>query len=232
MRVLVTRPEPGATRTARKLAALGFEPVLLPLTRIEPLPLDALPDLEKFSAVAIPSANAVRHLPPAFLKQISHLPAFAVGERTGQVAAEAGLSVSDSSAGDAQRLAGRIIDTVASGSHILYLCGRVRRNILESRLTAAGLPVTAVETYDTMPLPISNDEFRDATANRPIDSVLVYSAFAAEVLSPFVSLLKTALFIAISERVAQKLPDIAGMRVLAAREPTEEAMLSMLPRRD
>ncbi|TJX45058.1 MAG: uroporphyrinogen-III synthase, partial [Mesorhizobium sp.] len=32
LRVLVTRPEPGASRTARKLEEMGFEPLLLPLT--------------------------------------------------------------------------------------------------------------------------------------------------------------------------------------------------------
>ncbi|MGB3901482.1 MAG: uroporphyrinogen-III synthase [Mesorhizobium sp.] len=38
-RVLVTRPEPGAARTAKRLAALGFEPVLLPLTHTIALPV-------------------------------------------------------------------------------------------------------------------------------------------------------------------------------------------------
>ncbi|RWD98328.1 MAG: uroporphyrinogen-III synthase, partial [Mesorhizobium sp.] len=31
IRVLVTRPEPGASRTARRLEAPGFQPILLPL---------------------------------------------------------------------------------------------------------------------------------------------------------------------------------------------------------
>ncbi|MGB5801993.1 MAG: hypothetical protein WBG88_17980, partial [Mesorhizobium sp.] len=38
-RVLVTRPEPGAAGTAKRLAALGFEPVLLPLTQTVALPV-------------------------------------------------------------------------------------------------------------------------------------------------------------------------------------------------
>ena len=35
MRVLVLRPEPAASRTAGRLAALGHEAVLLPLTKAE-----------------------------------------------------------------------------------------------------------------------------------------------------------------------------------------------------
>lgn len=47
VRVLVTRPQPGATRTAGRLADLGYEPVLMPMTRpylSQPLP-DASPGL-------------------------------------------------------------------------------------------------------------------------------------------------------------------------------------------
>ena len=33
-RVLVTRPEPGASRTAARLEADGFAPIVLPLTEI------------------------------------------------------------------------------------------------------------------------------------------------------------------------------------------------------
>ena len=232
LRVLVTRPEPGASRTADKLAALGYEPVLLPLTRIEPLPVESWPRPANFGAVAIPSANAVRHAPPALLGEIAGLPVFAVGERTGHVAAAKGLSVRDSSSGDAERLAKRIIGAVKPGSRVLLLCGRVRRSTLENRLTQARLSVTALETYDTVPIPLSEVQFHEATAARPIDVVLVYSAFAAEILSPRVSSLQSAVFIAISDRVAQKLPAAAGIRTMVAREPTEEAMLSILPGHD
>ncbi|TIT17702.1 MAG: uroporphyrinogen-III synthase, partial [Mesorhizobium sp.] len=41
LRVLVTRPEPGASRTARRLADAGFQPILLPLTETVALAVDA-----------------------------------------------------------------------------------------------------------------------------------------------------------------------------------------------
>mgnify|MGYP000900718465 CR=1 FL=1 len=45
VRVLVTRPEPGACRTAAKLRTFGFDPVILPLSRTRPLavPEEAVP---------------------------------------------------------------------------------------------------------------------------------------------------------------------------------------------
>ncbi|RVD11473.1 uroporphyrinogen-III synthase, partial [Mesorhizobium sp. M7A.F.Ca.ET.027.02.1.1] len=41
LRVLVTRPEPGASRTAHRLEEAGFQPVLLPLTETKALPAAA-----------------------------------------------------------------------------------------------------------------------------------------------------------------------------------------------
>ncbi|RWD19075.1 MAG: uroporphyrinogen-III synthase, partial [Mesorhizobium sp.] len=41
LRVLVTRPEPGASRTAQRLEEMGFQPILLPLTETVALPAKA-----------------------------------------------------------------------------------------------------------------------------------------------------------------------------------------------
>ena len=44
-RVLVTRPEPGCSRTASRVAALGLEPVKLPVAeaQFDPLPVQTRP---------------------------------------------------------------------------------------------------------------------------------------------------------------------------------------------
>ena len=57
MRVLVTRPEPGASRTAARLSALGHEAVVVPLFAARRLAWE-MP--EAFGAVAFTSANGVR----------------------------------------------------------------------------------------------------------------------------------------------------------------------------
>lgn len=232
-RVLVTRPEPGASRTAAKLGALGFEPVVLPLTRIVPLQPAGLPP-GAFGAVAISSANAVRHAPRALLRKIAALPAYAVGVRTGEAARDAGLNVADASAGDAERLVRYLIRTVKPGMAVLVLCGRVRRDVLESGLAEAGLRPVLVETYETVPLAHSRETVDAALRGKGVDAVLFYSAFAAEV---FCSLLGRSLapqsierarFFALSSRIATALPHEIRDRSTIAPEPTEEAMLSLL----
>ena len=231
-RVLVTRPEPDASRTARKLAALGFEPVLLPLTKTVPLPLNDWPKLEDLAAAAVTSANAVRHAPPGLLQHIAHLPAYAVGEKTAQIARAAGLAVVYTGAGDADHLARRIIAEIAPRTHILILCGRVRRGILEEELGQAGLVPVVAETYDTIATKPSEQELKEALAGVPVDAVLLYSGVTAEIFAETAGraavapLFEHAACFAISQRVADKLP--AGTQVHVAGEPTEDAMLTLL----
>ncbi|MCT7377250.1 uroporphyrinogen-III synthase [Chelativorans salis] len=232
-RVLVTRPEPGASRTAARLKARGFVPVVLPLTKIEPLRPGAWPAAAQSSAVAISSANAVRHAPADLVRDIAHLPAYAVGERTAGAAREAGLTVADAGAGDAERLVERIAGGVAPGGRVLVLAGLVRRETLEWGLSGAGFAVDVVETYETLPLSPSPGEIDAAFGAAPIDAALFYSAFAVEAFGRLherasAGLFEGTVFIAISARVAERLPHVPRARVRVAAEPTEEAMFSLL----
>ena len=58
-RLLVLRPEPGASATAGRARTLGLDPVLMPLFEIEPIAWTA-PDPAGFDALLLTSANAVR----------------------------------------------------------------------------------------------------------------------------------------------------------------------------
>src|SRR3954468_16736309 len=78
MRVLVTRPQPGASRTMRRLRELGFEPLLLPLTETVGLPVGADAASDNAVAVAATSANAVRHAPKELIGALAALPCHAV----------------------------------------------------------------------------------------------------------------------------------------------------------
>ncbi|WP_265517728.1 uroporphyrinogen-III synthase [Nitratireductor luteus] len=228
-RVLVTRPEPGASETAARLEALGHQPLVLPLTEIRALPADA-PDLSGFDAVAITSANAVRHAPEELLSRLSGLPAFAVGPRTAQRAREAGLHVMPEHRGDAAALARLVAEKVSRGSGIVVLCGRVRRDALEAGLSAAGLRSLVVETYDTLAKPLSEADVERLLGDASPDFVLVHSRFAASLLVQNASIGRrlTARFICISQRVAGALGRFPRETCLVAPAPTDEAMLSLI----
>lgn len=232
-RVLVTRPEPGAARTAKRLATLGFEPVLLPVTQTVPLPVMMDRVLASGgTAVAVTSANAIRHAPPELLAALVHLPCHAVGEKTAQAARGAGFSAVRTGLGTAEALADEIAASLA-GKTVVYLCGRVRVSVFEQLLQAASVRVLPVETYDTVALP-HEDEAVAARLGGPVDVVLLYSAKAAEAVSALagrqtlVPLLGNATFACLSSRVAGATATVAGDRIRVSREPNEEALFRLL----
>ena len=234
-RVLVTRPEPGATRTAARLIAAGWEPVVIPLSEIVPL----APELPagEFAAVAASSANAVRHAPRAIIDRLTAGLLFAVGDETASAARAAGFGNVRSSAGNAADLARDIAATLSPGDRIAYLCGRVRLQTLEAGLAGTGIELVAVETYDTAERAPSSGELTSLNA-APIAAVLVYSAKAADALArlaagPWRAGLAGAAFVAISERVAERLAAVstggrAPARLLVAASPDEDSMFDLL----
>ncbi|WP_284222549.1 uroporphyrinogen-III synthase, partial [Brevundimonas denitrificans] len=82
-RVWVTRAEPGASRTADRLTARGFDPVIAPLLAIRPIP-QAPPDLTGIAALAFTSANGVAAF--GALTPDRTRPVFTVGDATAQAA--------------------------------------------------------------------------------------------------------------------------------------------------
>ncbi|WP_192255975.1 uroporphyrinogen-III synthase [Mesorhizobium silamurunense] len=231
VRVLVTRPKPGASRTVRRLEAQGFQPVLLPLTETVALPVEA--SVFSAAAVAVTSANAVRHAPKKLLAALAALPCHAVGKRTAEACRAAGfLSVAEGP-GDAGALADAISGELA-GKDLAYLCGRVRFPAFEERLATAGVRVRTIETYDTVRLTHTDAEIVTRLSNRPVDAVLLYSARAAEALSPLIrrpalrDLFEKAAFLALSARVAKALDGVVEQKVRIASQPDEDALLALL----
>ena len=232
-RVLITRPEPGAVQTAKRLRALGWKPVCLPLTEISPLPAELFAGC-KFDAVAIPSANAIRYARPTLLRALADLPVFAVGQRTAEAATEAGLAVRMVGPGDGQGLASLMAPGLARGSRVVYLCGRVRTRGFEETLHAAGIEVMPVEIYDTAVLHYSDDELGAALGSEALDAVLLYSRVAAIAFagltdrSVMLPLLTEGVFVCMSQRVAKPLLPNREGQVRIAATPDEEAMLARL----
>src|SRR5690606_19517210 len=115
-----------ASATAARLREIGLEPIILPLTRIEPLHARPPTDATAFDALVLTSANAVRMASGGLLASVGTLPCYAVGPATAEVARAAGVNVVLASGGDARSLSADIISRFAGGARLLYLCGRVR----------------------------------------------------------------------------------------------------------
>ncbi len=230
-RILVTRPEPGASRTAARLAA-GFEPVVLPLTRIVSLDF-TLPD-GPFDAVVMTSAQALKAVK---LERILHLPVFAVGEKTAETARSAGFGHVLTAGGSVELIAALVRESAKPAARLLYPCGKVRRPELEAALGDAGFDLNAVETYDAVPVAYSKEVLAARLGQTPIDAVTLMSAQAAVLFSSlaaapqFAPLINTSAIICLSSRISDSLRGRMHWRVYVTNEASENSMMECLSQR-
>lgn len=232
-RVLVTRPEPGASRTAARLRELGFEPVVLPLSETRALPVALDIPLKAAAALVATSANAIRHASADVLRQLEDLPCHVVGPKTAAAARAAGLSVVETGSGDAGQLAGLIAPSLA-GTTVIYLCGRVRSPDFEALLARQGVEVVPIETYDTLLVDHPGKVVATHLAGRPVHAALLYSAKAAQAYSALVQRPELARYfertrvLALSARVADAASAVFPGRLAIAERPDEDALLALL----
>src|SRR5260370_30609191 len=126
MAVLVTRPHPDDEATAAALRAKGFEVMLAPMLRFEPVAFHDDEDA-RYGAVIVTSANALRgiapHLQDSRLQdsrlqdsrlhgRLLKLPLFAVGEHTASAAHRAGFANVIPANGDAPSLRDSVLPSV------------------------------------------------------------------------------------------------------------------------
>ena len=104
MAILVTRPHPDDETTASALRARGFEVLLAPMLRFEPVAFHDDEDA-RYGAVIVTSANALRGLEPHLkASRLLKLPLFSVGEHTASAARGVGFENVIPANGDAAAL--------------------------------------------------------------------------------------------------------------------------------
>jgi uroporphyrinogen-III synthase len=89
VKLLILRPQPGADATARRIREAGFEPVVMPLFAIEPLPFPSVAAAD-YDALLLTSGNAVRAIRDN-IGRLATLPLYAVGTATARAVAGASL---------------------------------------------------------------------------------------------------------------------------------------------
>jgi uroporphyrinogen-III synthase len=140
--VLVLRPEPGASATAKRARKIGLRPVVLPLFLVRPVEWTA-PEPSSFDALLLTSANAVR-MGGIQLERLSGLRVHAVGEATAQAARGAGFDIASSGDAGIERL----LDSLAPDLKLLHLCGEDRRQADDARQS-----ITPLVVYRSTALP-------------------------------------------------------------------------------
>ncbi|MBC7151653.1 MAG: uroporphyrinogen-III synthase [Rhizobium sp.] len=241
MRVLVTRPEPAASRTAAELRRRGHEPLLLPLAIAEH-DVDALAAAlaRPHAAVAVTSAEAIRalHALPDLPAALFDMACFAVGESTATAAWNLGFR--NVAAGDndgttlARMIAGQTDQAFSSDRPLLYLAGSPRAAGFETELAALKVPVEICECYRMRPLAPSSSKITQVLGTDPVDAILLYSSESARRLfdlplpKPGQALLSGARILCLSEKIAGVVPEFFRSKTQVAPAPTEASLLSLL----
>jgi uroporphyrinogen-III synthase len=146
-RIWITRAEPGAAETARRVREMGLEPVVAPLLEVHTLSHSAL-DLRDVAALAFTSVNGVRAFAAA--EPSRGLPVFAVGETTARAARQAGFGSVTSTNGDVGALAKGIASRAADMSGVILHPGAAEpAGDLAGDLRALGLAARSLALYET-----------------------------------------------------------------------------------
>ena len=157
-KILVCRPEPGASELAAALTSVGAEVEILPCLEIHPLELDnhskqKLMELDRYRHVIVVSQHAARigidriddFWPQMPVKQTWH----AIGRQT---AKQLPVETLDISLPNADLTTEQLLDQDAfkriKGERVLILKGKKGRTILEQQLSKRGAKVDTLELYE------------------------------------------------------------------------------------
>jgi uroporphyrinogen-III synthase len=236
MRLLVTRPEPDASRTAEALRRVGHDVIVSPLFAFRRFVDRPLP-VRRFQAVVATSANAVRALKVhPDRERLAGLPLLAVGDATALTARRAGFAKVRSAGGAAGDLIRLVLESCnPADGPILYIAGEARAADLETPLAEAGFAVQMAVLYRMEPLRLSEGALA-AVRNGRLDGILVYSqrtaaalalALRAENLAPLPP--EIACF-CLSQAVGRPLRAVAAGPIVVAPEPDQISLFGAIER--
>lgn len=211
-RVLVLRPEPGASATVERALERGLDAIASPLFEIERIAWRA-PDANAFDGLLLTSANAVRQAGDE-LEKLRALPVYAVGDTTAAAARDQGFDV---------LLAGRrgidqLLGSIPRELRLLHLCGEDRRD--PSGAHAGIHPISVYRARET--------EWQDPGLAYHFVA-LVHSPRAGRRFAELVKDRRAVRIAAISPEAAEALGTGWGA-LEAAADPSDNALLALAAR--
>ncbi len=234
MKVLLTRRLADSERTAEKLVAAGFEPVIFPLFGIEPVgnPRPQIkPDFLVFTSTAALEALDILGTAMPF----TDLPCFCVGPRTMADLVAKGYKDVRQGKGTAADLAELIPREFAKSSACgLYICGEVRAFDFVGELEKSGLGLSLWEVYRICETEPPGQRFIQVLESLNNGIITFFSPKSVEkffkVLSDFggIEQLGNCRLLAISENCASRIPATLQGQVIIASSPDEEGMIDAL----
>jgi|KBSMisStaDraftv2_1062788.scaffolds.fasta_scaffold203696_2 uroporphyrinogen-III synthase len=215
-RLLVLRPEPGASATVKRAKTRILNAIATPLFEVEPVDWHA-PEAAGFDGLLLTSANAVRHGGEG-LRAFRGLKAYCVGEASAAAARDAGFDVA--SIGDIG--VERLLRSLEADLKLLHLAGEDRKETADARQEITSVTVYRSRVIDDVELDVANGSV-----------ALVHSARAgrrfAEVMRESDADRSSIAIAAISRDAADAAGD-GWEAIEVAEAPTDEALLALAVR--
>jgi uroporphyrinogen-III synthase len=230
--VVVTRPRAESEELARRLDTLGYDTQIEPLLEIVPRAVEP-PPLDSYTGLVFTSANGARAF--ANLSPVRRLPSYAVGAASAATLRELGFQDVRAGPGDAAGLASLIAQAEPPGARLLHLSGVVIAHDLAAPLAPAGVRIDRLILYEAVPAVRFSPAFVTALYACTVGAVLFFSARTAEIFGTVAHRMAlterccSMAALCLSRRVADKAAALPWARTAVAPEPTEEALLSLLP---
>jgi len=208
-RLLVLRPEPGASATVAKARQLGLDAMAAPLFEIEPVAWET-PDPASFDGLLLTSANAVRCAGEQ-IDKLRGLKAYSVGEATAEAARDAGFDIASTGDSGVDRLLG----SIEADLKLLHLCGEGRHQPTEPRQS-----ITPLVVYRSRAIESPNLAIDDGTV------ALIHSPRAGQRFAELVPDRGPVTIAAISPATAEAAGS-GWKNVAVADQPCDEALLAL-----
>lgn len=234
MRVLITRAEPAASRTADRLLGTGFDPVIFPLFELTDTGQEL--SIADQNSIIFTSANAIEVLkrrgwkPPNSLRT-----AWCVGEQTASMAVELGFECVEKANGGGSSLAKMISESVdARQTSFLYPTTPDRSFDMPAALERHGAKVTQVEIYQTTKVSPDREKFQQQVQKCRDGAALVYSRRSGKHLAKCIehlgdkSLTQSITIIGISQTATEPFHAQLWKGVYSSEKPDEHSVFVML----
>ena len=233
MRILLTRPEADAARTAAALRERGHEAIVAPLLCIE-IAADADLGAGPWAAILVTSANAVRAIAGHKRRgELRGIPVFTVGAHSAQDMRAAGFAAVSSADGNVADLATLVAARLPAGARLLYLAGEERSGDLAGALRAQGFAVDTALVYRAVAAQQLPRQAVTALA-AGVDAVLHFSRRSAEAYVAaarnagiLAAALQQPVQMCLSARIAEPLRSAGAAKIRIASRPDEAAMLAL-----
>jgi uroporphyrinogen-III synthase len=237
MRLIVTRPEPEGTRTARALIRLGHDAILCPMLEIVTDPKAKIPGRD-FQAVAVTSSNAVRALAGRSDDAVPRdLPLFAVGDQSALEAKRAGFAQARSAGGALGDLVALLAAELSpQAGPLLHAAGETQSGDFAGEMRARGFEVETAIVYRAEQAARLSGVAEDALKSGTADGVLFYSRRSAEAFAAALDASKIAplpervAFFCLSPGIAEPLSGGAGGTARIAEKPDQISLFAEIER--